>query len=361
MVKYTNEQRLQIIKIYYQNLESVTATLRALTPIFGRNSRPSRQAIHSLVKKFELTYSLLDVPVPVRQRVGRSGQNIAAVQASISNEPKQSISRRSQELGIAQTTLWRILRKDLGLHPYKLKLTQELKPLDHMKRRTFSNWALEMLEEDDQFHRKIIFSDEAHFWINGFVNKQNMRYWSGENPHVLEETSLHPQKITVWCGFHAGGVIGPFFFVDENNRHVTVNGDRYRGMLQRYFFDQLHGLDINDMWFQQDGATSHTAGVTIDLLQSKFGERVISRNGPVEWPPRSCDLTPLDFFLWGYVKSLVYANKPASLEELRANIEREIAAVSVEMCGRVIENWVQRIDRCKRARGGHMNEVEFHT
>lgn len=120
--------------------------------------------------------------------------------------------------------------------------------------------------------------------------------------------------------------------------NVTVNGERYRDMLQRYFFDQLHGLDISDMWFQQDGATSHTAGETIDLLKSKFGERVISRNGPVNWPPRSCDLTPLDFFLWGYVKSLVYANKPEMLEDLRANIEREIAAIPVELCGRVIEN-----------------------
>lgn len=211
MVKYTKEQRLQIIKIYYRNSESVVATLRALTPIFGRNSRPSRQAIHNLVKKFESEYSLLDVAVPVRLRFARSVENIAAVEASVANDPNQSISRRSQELGLSETTLWRILHKDLGLHPYKIKLTQELKPLDHMKRRTFSNWALDMMEENEEFHRKIIFSDEAHFWLNGFVNKQNMRYWTGENPHVLHETPLHPQKITVWCGFHAGGVIGPFF------------------------------------------------------------------------------------------------------------------------------------------------------
>ena len=59
----------------------------------------------------------------------------------------------------------------------------------------------------------------------------------------------------------------------------------------------------------------------------KFGERVISRNGSVGWPPRPCDLTPLDYFLWGYVKSMVYANKPATIVELRKNIEREIVAV----------------------------------
>ncbi|GFY78708.1 putative DD41D transposase [Trichonephila inaurata madagascariensis] len=132
-------------------------------------------------------------------------------------------------------------------------------------------------------------------------------------------------------------------------------------MIIDYFWPELEYLGLDSMWFQQDGATSHTAHVTIDLLKNKFDERVISRNGPVDWPSRSCDLTPLDFFLWGYVKSFGYANKPTTLEELKANIEREIAAVSAEMCGRVMENWVQRIDRCKRARGGHMSEVEFHA
>ena len=105
MVKYTNEQRLEIIKNYYRNSESVVATLRALTLIFGRNNRPTRQAVRAVVNKFESTYSLMNVPVPVRQRTGRSIENIAAVSASVENEPNQSIPRRSQELGISQTTL----------------------------------------------------------------------------------------------------------------------------------------------------------------------------------------------------------------------------------------------------------------
>ena len=183
----------------------------------------------------------------------RNSDIIAAVSASIQNEPNQSIPRRSQELSIAQTTLWRIMRKDLGLHAFKIKLTQELKPHDHLKRRNFFNWALAKLEENEEFHRKIIFSYEAHFWLNSFVNKKNMRYWSATNPNVPLETPLRPQKVTVWCGFHAGGVIGPYFFVDENDRHVTVNGERYRAMLEDYLWPELDELDINDMWFQQDG------------------------------------------------------------------------------------------------------------
>ena len=188
-----------------------------------------------------------------------------------------------------------------------------------------------------------------------------MRYWSATNPNMLLKTPLHPQKVTDWCGFHSGGVIGPYFFMDENDPHVTVNGERYRAMLEDYLWPELDKLDINDMWFQQDGATSHTSRVTIDLLKGKFRERVISRNGPVEWTPRSCDLTPLDFFLWSHIKSLVYANKLAILDYLKDNIQREIAYVPVEMCARVVENWVQRIDRCKWARGGHMINIEFHS
>ncbi|GFV91806.1 uncharacterized protein TNCV_2974781 [Trichonephila clavipes] len=75
-----------------------------------------------------------------------------------------------------------------------------------------------------------------------------------------------------------------------------------------------------ELWFQQDGATCHTARATIDLLKDTFGDRLISRFGPVNWPPRSCDLTPLDYFLWGYVKSLVSADKPQTLDHLEDNI-----------------------------------------
>ena len=111
----------------------MVATLRALTPIFGRNNRPTRQAVRAIVDKFETKFTLLDVPVPKIRRIARSEEIIAAVSTWIENEPNQSISRRSQELGIAQTALWRIMRKDLRLHAFKIKLTQELKPLDHLK------------------------------------------------------------------------------------------------------------------------------------------------------------------------------------------------------------------------------------
>ena len=104
MVKFTNQQRLKIIKSYYRNSESVVATLRALTAILGRNNRPTRQAVRAIVDNFETKFTLMDVPVPKRRRIARSEEIIVVVSASIQNEPNQSIPRRSQELGIAQTT-----------------------------------------------------------------------------------------------------------------------------------------------------------------------------------------------------------------------------------------------------------------
>ncbi|GFU84260.1 uncharacterized protein TNCV_3640951 [Trichonephila clavipes] len=112
----------------------------------------------------------------------------------------------------------------------------------------------------------------------------------------------------VWCALWAGGIIGPYFFKNDEGHNVTVNGNRYRAMITNFFITELNNHVVQELWFQQDGATCHTARATIDLLKDTFGDRLISRFGPVNWPPRSCDLTPLDYILWGYVKSLVYAD-----------------------------------------------------
>ncbi|GFY10623.1 uncharacterized protein TNCV_2194441 [Trichonephila clavipes] len=157
------------------------------------------------------------------------------------------------------------------------------------------------------------------------------RICSEANPQVYVETPLHPKKLTVWCALWAGGIIGPYFFKNDEGHNVTVNGDWYRAMITNFFISELNNHDVQALWFQQDGVTCHTARATIDLLKNTFGDRLISRFGPVNWPPRSCDLTPLDYFLWGYVKSLVYADKPQTLDHLEDNICRVIADIRPQM------------------------------
>ncbi|GFX67950.1 uncharacterized protein TNCV_2288131 [Trichonephila clavipes] len=182
---------------------------------------------------------------------------------------------------------------------------------------------------------------------------------SKANPQVYVETPLHPEKLTVWCALWAGGIIGPYFFKNDEGHNVTVNGDRYRAMITNFFIPELNNHDVQELWFQQDGATCHTARATIDLLKDTFGNRLISRFGPVNWPPRSCDLTPLDYFLWGYVKSLVYADKPQTLDHLEDNIRRVIADIRPQMLEKVIENWTSRLDYIRASRDSHMLETIF--
>ncbi|GFW88726.1 hypothetical protein TNCV_4972191 [Trichonephila clavipes] len=87
--------------------------------------------------------------------------------------------------------------------PFGLAIHQN----NHQARRRFVEWAQNEIAVVPDFHKRILFSDEAHFWLNGYVNKQNCRIWSEANPQVYVETPLHPEKLTVWCALWAGGIL----------------------------------------------------------------------------------------------------------------------------------------------------------
>lgn len=162
-----------MIEQFFKNNESFAATFRNYFTEFGRNSVLSSSTVKRVIEKFRDTGSISDLKHSGRPSTSRSAQNIQAVRQSVAEAPKTSIRHRSQQLDISRSSLQRILTKDLHLHAYKDQLTQELKPDDHRVRRDFVNWILEQQQVDVDFSNKIIFSDEAHFHFNGFVNRQN--------------------------------------------------------------------------------------------------------------------------------------------------------------------------------------------
>ncbi|KZC13395.1 hypothetical protein WN55_06048 [Dufourea novaeangliae] len=97
----------------------------------------------------------------------------------------------------------------------------------------------------------------------------------------------------------------------------------------------------------------------MQFLQRKFPGRVVSKNGDIDRPPRSPDLTPPDFFLWGYLKRKVYASKPQTIDELKANIRAEIIAIPPEMLETVMENAAKRAHFALANKGGHLIDVVF--
>ncbi|GFW14721.1 DUF4817 domain-containing protein [Trichonephila clavipes] len=130
-------------------------------------------------------------------------------------------------------------------------------------------------------------------------------------------------------------------------------------MIINFFIPELNNHAVQELWFQQDGATCYTARATIYLLKDTFNDRLFSRSGPVNWPPRYRDLTPLEYFLWGYVKSLVYADKPQTLDHLEGNISRVIADIRPQMLDKVIEIWTSRLGYIRASRGSHMPEIKL--
>ena len=127
----------------------------------------------------------------------------------------------------------------------------------------------------------------------------------------------------------------------------------------RFLMPEIEARDLHDIWFQQDGAICHTARETMNLLRSRFGEQFISRLRPVDWPPRSCDITSLDFYLCGYVNSKYFVDKPATIEVLEANIAEVISEIPTEVLERVIQNWCLRMDELKHSCSQHLKGVIF--
>jgi len=155
-------------------------------------------------------------------------------------------------------------------------------------------------------------------------------------------------------------IIGPYFFEDNDGKAVFNNSGRYRAMLSDFLASQVHELGVEDLYFQQDGAPCHTSSATIASLLQMFPGCLTSKFDDITWPPRSPDLTPSDFFLWGYFKSKVYINRPQSLAALKVNIQEEITNISAETLRHVMKSVQNRASACINAKGGHLPEFFAH-
>lgn len=206
------------------------------------------------------------------------------------------------EIDTSQSSVNRITLKH-KFHPYHLQLHQELYGDDFQNRICFSELMLELMNNDCGFLNNILFSDEATFRSNASVNLHNLHYYSTTNPHWMR-TINHQNRwsLNVWGGICGNKVIGPYFF--DN----VLTGIIYYEFLQNDLPILLENMDLNtrrNMWFQQDGAPIHYHRIVRQFLNQTYPNRWIGRGGTIGWPARSPGLTPIDFFLWGFVKDQV--------------------------------------------------------
>ncbi|KAJ3655909.1 hypothetical protein Zmor_015017 [Zophobas morio] len=136
-----------------------------------------------------------------------------------------------------------------------------------------------------------------------------------------------------------------------------MTGERYRQQILEPFIQQLDDEELQLGYFQQDGATAHTARATLEYLQQHYDDRVISLGVQHAFPPRSPDLTPLDFSIFGYLKDKVFQRQMNNLAELQHEIERWVQSIDGRMLQNIFESKKKRVNMCLELNGEHFQHL----
>ena len=163
----------------------------------------------------------------------------------------------------------------------------------------WAKWTCDRLTEDADFGKKNHLFRWISFWSWRICRQSKIVAFGAQKTRTHTLKSRRTQSESLF-----GADLGP-----EHNSAIFLRkwagrgryGDRYWAMLNEFLFTKIEEEDIGNIWFEQDIATCHTAGATLDVLRPAFEDHIISRSADVVWPPRSCDLTPLDYYLWGAV------------------------------------------------------------
>ena len=247
---------------------------------------------------------------------------------SVTEDPGTSLRDIEKNTGVPKSTAHKILHNE-KYFAYKYQQRQTLHDGDNARRQEFCGWYTRKFEEDERFPSQILWSDKTKFTNNGIFNAQNLRIWSTENKHVFKPVRNQRQfGFNVWCGILGSRLVRPIIYEE------TLTSDVYLNLLQNDIEDYLDELPLQttqNCWFQQDGSPAHNSRAVINYLNNKFDHKWIGTRGPVAWPARSPDLTPLDFCLWGYIKDKVYLLQYQNINELRENVILEFDHVPARL------------------------------
>lgn len=347
---YSIAERVELISIFFANGESAFKTAE----IFNQrhpDKHVNRKYVLELVHKFRETGSVANKKRDIANPVVNEAVEVAVL-GHVIQDATLSTRKLAAISGVNRTSIQRILKKH-KFHPYKIRLVQELNEDDFDRRLEFCETMSARVNQDPHLLFNICFSDECSFFINGTVNRHNCRYWGDTNPRIFHEThTQHPEKLNVWAGIFGDHVVGPFFLPG------TLTGEMYLELLETAINPALTEIVENDerylenrLIFQQDGAPPHYAHPVRNYLNQEFPERWIGRRGSIEWPPRSPDLSPLDFFLWGHLKSKIYATQPTSLQDLRERITNECHLITPDMLQNVRNRFEDNLYHCMEVGG----------
>lgn len=292
-MQYTFAELTDMIIVYGEARCNARKAERIYRQRFPNRRHPSRVIFPIIERRMRETGTFNVTRRDVAPR--RTARTVAAEEEildTVENTPSASTREIANAMGIGHSSVWRILHEQ-QLHPYHLQKVHALVPADYPRRVLFCQWYLRSLA-NPQFSRIILFSDEALFTRSGFFNNHNYHVWHEENPHAMHVTR-HQQRfhLNIWAGIVGDHLIGPFVLPPR------LNGNNYLRFLRNTLPGLLEDVPLNircQMIFQHDGAPAHFYRRVRNRLNRVYPRRWIGRGGPVAWPPRSPDLTSLDYF-----------------------------------------------------------------
>jgi hypothetical protein len=177
------------------------------------------------------------------------------------------------ESGVTRSNIMRTLKR----HPYKWQLLPRLSEGDPDRRIESCEWVVIKLDGDANFSSGILFTDEANVYVNGEINRQNVRHCSDTNPHWMNPSKMQGVgKVMVWCGIWGNKIVGPIFF-DTN-----LYAEMYLNMLQDTIKPSLLNEDGEfPAYFQQDECTTSLWYLRAPMVGSAVP-------GFLDWSPWSC-------------------------------------------------------------------------
>lgn len=328
---------------------------------------PQRRLPHESV--FDGAYQRLRETGSVRRRRSDSGrpriyrtEEEEEILRHFEVDPTTSTNVVARRLGITQWKVWHTVHTG-GLYPYHYTPVQVIEEGDPARRIDFCRFMLNADTEDPTYFKRILWTDESKFDQDGISNLHNIHFWAPKadrNPNKKKlKGSQRRFSLNVWMGIIDDNLVGPYFL--PNN----LNGEAYETFLENEVFGLLIDVPLaarRHMIYQHDGCPAHFRINVRDWLNRHFPNRWIGRGGPIPWPARSPDLTPVDYYVWGHMKSLVYDISPSpvpSIDELRRRIINAVEEIKTNLTSRVVKTELRkRMRLCIRNRGSHFeNEL----
>lgn len=354
MVFLTNDELFELTMMYSMCNRNSSRTAREFGRRYPNLPEISRAFVYRMMRRLRKTGAFHPRPGPGRNRLYTEDQETDIIAYFCAN-PRTSIRQASTDVGLPRTYIHRILEK-YNWHPFCIHGLQKLYPSDFHRRVAFSNWLLIQEDTNVNFVKNIMWTDECLFTENGSINIHNDHYWNNTKPFYVQE--IHHQRkfsVSVWCGIWNGQLIGPVFY------DGTLTGTKYLQLiLNGVVTDILETTPLSfvrSMYFQHDGAPAHRDTNVRNWLNENFDNLWIGLKGVTEWPPRSPDLTPLDFYLWGRLRTLVYNTRPLNATDLKQKIIDACSTITGEELQNIYRSIIRRTQLCIGVNGKHFENA----